>query len=140
MTSAIIILSPSCHSGLLCSFILFSYIAMTSSMTLDLTELRNKVSKIKVNPRGKLWATGHFMGKKSVLDSSFMESAFEDVNIPTEVGVLSPLNNVENLQSLLIEMLKMTQDAQRKQPLHMLVQTAQLMMFFHSFRQEGDPV
>lgn len=31
---------------------------MTASMTLDLTELRNKVSKIKVNPRGNLWATG----------------------------------------------------------------------------------
>lgn len=31
---------------------------MTSSMTLDLTELRNKISKIKVNPRGNLWATG----------------------------------------------------------------------------------
>lgn len=31
---------------------------MTSSMTLDLTELRNKVSKINVNPRGNLWAQG----------------------------------------------------------------------------------
>ncbi|KAL6468465.1 hypothetical protein MHYP_G00219890 [Metynnis hypsauchen] len=37
---------------------------------LDLTELRNKVAKIKVNPRGNLWATGHFMGKKSVADSA----------------------------------------------------------------------
>lgn len=61
------------------------------------------------------------MGKKSVLDSSFMESALEDVNIPTEVRVLNPLNNVEDLLSLPIQMLKLTQDAQSKQPLHMLV-------------------
>lgn len=47
-----------CRGGLLSSFILISYIALTTSMTLDLTELRNKVSKLKVNPRGNLWATG----------------------------------------------------------------------------------
>uniref|UniRef100_A0A665VD44 Neuromedin Bb n=1 Tax=Echeneis naucrates TaxID=173247 RepID=A0A665VD44_ECHNA len=73
-------------AGLLSSFILISYFAMTSSMMLDLTELKNKVSKLKVNPRGNLWATGHFMGKKSVVDGSFLESAFEDV--PAEVRVL----------------------------------------------------
>uniref|UniRef100_A0A671XJZ8 Neuromedin Ba n=1 Tax=Sparus aurata TaxID=8175 RepID=A0A671XJZ8_SPAAU len=75
-------------AGLLSSFIFISYIAVTSSMTLDLTELRNKISKIKVNPRGNLWATGHFMGKKSVVDSSFMESAFEDANVPPEVRAI----------------------------------------------------
>ncbi|KAL7854326.1 hypothetical protein SRHO_G00165160 [Serrasalmus rhombeus] len=41
-------------------------------VSLDLTELRNKVAKIKVNPRGNLWATGHFMGKKSVADSALV--------------------------------------------------------------------
>ncbi|XP_072348710.1 neuromedin Ba [Scyliorhinus torazame] len=46
----------------------FSYLSVTTSVSLDLTELRNKVSKIKVNPRGNLWATGHFMGKKSLFD------------------------------------------------------------------------
>uniref|UniRef100_A0A3Q1J1N3 Neuromedin Bb n=1 Tax=Anabas testudineus TaxID=64144 RepID=A0A3Q1J1N3_ANATE len=95
--------SPHCScriSGLLSSFILIAFTAMTSSMTLDLTELRNKVSKIKVNPRGNLWATGHFMGKKSVVDGSFMESAFEDVNVPTEVRAARP---VENLQELLVQ-------------------------------------
>lgn len=51
-------LTKICRGGFLCSFILLAYITMTSSMTLDLTELRNKVSKIKVNPRGNLWATG----------------------------------------------------------------------------------
>ena len=51
-------LTKICRAGLLSSFIFISYIAVTSSMTLDLTELRNKISKIKVNPRGNLWATG----------------------------------------------------------------------------------
>ncbi|KAG8012648.1 Protein KTI12-like protein [Nibea albiflora] len=114
-------LTKICRAGLLSSFILVSYIAMTSSMTLDLTELRNKVSKIKVNPRGNLWATGHFMGKKSVVDSSFLESAFEDVNVPTEVRVVSPLYRVEDLQALLTEMLKSAQLTQRKQGLDMKV-------------------
>ncbi|KAA8590118.1 hypothetical protein FQN60_014052 [Etheostoma spectabile] len=77
-------LTKICRAGFVFSIILISYIAMTSSMTLDLTELRNKISKIKVNPRGNLWATGHFMGKKSVVDSSFMKSAFEDANVPNE--------------------------------------------------------
>lgn len=40
---------------------------MAAAMTLDLTELRNKVSKLKVNPRGNLWATGekfnYYVGK-----------------------------------------------------------------------------
>ncbi|KAL7402917.1 hypothetical protein ABVT39_021675 [Epinephelus coioides] len=107
-------LTKICRAGFLSSLILISYIAMTSSMTLDLTELRNKVSKIKVNPRGNLWATGHFMGKKSVVDSSFMKSAFEDVNVPSEVRAVGPLYPVEDL---LIQMLKTAKHTQRKQAL-----------------------
>ncbi|KAK2842262.1 hypothetical protein Q5P01_012462 [Channa striata] len=95
-----------CRAGLLSSFILVAYVATTSSMTLDLTELRNKVAKIKVNPRGNLWATGHFMGKKSVVDSSFMESAYEDVNVPPGVRAGGPVYRVGDLQALLIQMLK----------------------------------
>ncbi|KAI3371320.1 hypothetical protein L3Q82_023935 [Scortum barcoo] len=109
-------LTKICRAGFLSSFILVSYIAMTSSMTFDLTELRNKVSKIKVNPRGNLWATGHFMGKKSVVDNSFMESAFEDeVNVPTGGRAARPSYRVEDLQDLLIEMLKTARQAHRKQ-------------------------
>ena len=55
------------------------------------------------------------MGKKSVVDSSFMESAFEDA--PTEVRAVSPVYRVKDLQTLLIQMLKTTQQAQRKQTL-----------------------
>ncbi|XP_041652516.1 neuromedin Ba [Cheilinus undulatus] len=108
-------LATICRARLLSSFILISYMAMASSMTLDLTELRNKVSKIKVNPRGNLWATGHFMGKKSVVDSSLMESSFEDVKVPTEDE--SPLYGAEDQQALLIQMLKTAQVPQQKQAL-----------------------
>ncbi|KAI4905299.1 hypothetical protein NFI96_022718 [Prochilodus magdalenae] len=48
---------------------MLSYLPIGTSVSLDLTELRNKVSKIKVNPRGNLWATGHFMGRKSIPES-----------------------------------------------------------------------
>ncbi|XP_048376764.1 neuromedin Ba [Stegostoma tigrinum] len=56
------------HLSLLLYLVVFSWLSVTASVSLDLTELRNKVSKIKVNPRGNLWATGHFMGKKSLFD------------------------------------------------------------------------
>uniref|UniRef100_A0A3B3E132 Neuromedin Bb n=1 Tax=Oryzias melastigma TaxID=30732 RepID=A0A3B3E132_ORYME len=74
-----------CCKGILFSFMIISYFTMTTSMTLDLTELRNKISKLKVNPRGNLWATGHFMGKKSVTDNSVLNPAFENEKNPSEV-------------------------------------------------------
>ncbi|CAB1323187.1 unnamed protein product, partial [Coregonus sp. 'balchen'] len=90
-----------CKSGLSC-FVLISYIGMTSSMSFDLNELRNKVSNIKVNQRGSLWATGHFMGKKSV-DSTFLESSFGNGKIPFGVQSVNPERNAESLTELLIE-------------------------------------
>ncbi|XP_069760637.1 neuromedin Ba [Narcine bancroftii] len=67
-------------------------LSVAASVSLDLTEA-TKVSKIKVNPRGNLWATGHFMGKKSLsgypggyegtlrlsLSSSEAPKAFENI-------------------------------------------------------------
>ncbi|XP_013765510.1 neuromedin Ba [Pundamilia nyererei] len=114
-----------CRGGLLSSFILISYIALTTSMTLDLTELRNKVSKLKVNPRGNLWATGHFMGKKSIVDSSFVNSAFENIKDTAEGRDVRPLHGVEDLQALLIHILKTAQQTQGEQALD---------------REEGHPV
>ncbi|KAI5943595.1 Neuromedin-B [Manis javanica] len=40
--------------------------AGTASPGLDLQESRGRAGKIRVRPRGNLWATGHFMGKKSL--------------------------------------------------------------------------
>ncbi|KAE8297288.1 Signal peptidase complex catalytic subunit SEC11A [Larimichthys crocea] len=63
----------------------------------DLTELRNKVAKIKVNPRGNLWATGHFMGKKSVMDTFLLPPAEGqgtdalEVTVPAEQSSLGEL-------------------------------------------------
>ncbi|XP_028307312.1 neuromedin Ba [Gouania willdenowi] len=89
-------LTTTCKGGILFSFILFSYIAMATSIAFDLTELRNRVSKLKVNPRGNLWATGHFMGKKSV-DDSFLESSFDNMKSPSEVRAVQPPHGVEDL-------------------------------------------
>ncbi|TNN55235.1 Neuromedin-B [Liparis tanakae] len=62
-------LNPVCHCSLFACLVLFSFMSFTAAVSFDLSELRNKVAKIKVNPRGNLWATGHFMGKKSVMDA-----------------------------------------------------------------------
>ncbi|XP_013859020.1 neuromedin Ba [Austrofundulus limnaeus] len=102
-----------CRRGFLSSFILVSYIAVTTSMMLDLTELRNKISKLKVNPRGNLWATGHFMGKKSVGESSLMESAFEQRDMPSDGGK-NIVQGEESLQEILIQMLKRAKHTEEK--------------------------
>ncbi|NWX91515.1 NMB protein, partial [Nothoprocta ornata] len=52
---------------------------------LDFAEQRSQAAKIKVNPRGNLWATGHFMGKKSVSSSPHLESPDEPA-VPTVFG------------------------------------------------------
>ncbi|KAK5915067.1 hypothetical protein CesoFtcFv8_000697 [Champsocephalus esox] len=69
----------------------------TVAVSFDLTELRNKVAKIKVNPRGNLWATGHFMGKKSVMDPPLLSSEERqgvdalEVSLPAEQSTLTEL-------------------------------------------------
>ncbi|KAJ8272365.1 hypothetical protein COCON_G00112240 [Conger conger] len=120
-----VIWSSICKFGLLIHLLLFSYISKTSSVSLDLTELRNKVAKIKVNPRGNLWATGHFMGKKSVVGSSLLESPDE----PSLNAIQAALNSdqhdeQEELRELITqEVLKFAlqtqlQDTQRRQENH----------------------
>lgn len=47
-----------CLCGLFTLLLVFSFVSLTTAVSFDLTELRNKVAKIKVNPRGNLWATG----------------------------------------------------------------------------------
>uniref|UniRef100_A0A803Y9J2 Neuromedin B n=1 Tax=Meleagris gallopavo TaxID=9103 RepID=A0A803Y9J2_MELGA len=49
-----------------CLLLLLCGAALGPAVHLDFTEHRSQAAKIKVNPRGNLWATGHFMGKKSV--------------------------------------------------------------------------
>ncbi|XP_072409451.1 neuromedin Ba [Chiloscyllium punctatum] len=92
--------TPSVHSmghlSLLLYLVVFSWLSVTASVSLDLTELRNKVSKIKVNPRGNLWATGHFMGKKSLFDHP------EGYNASPARLSLEPSDAARDLQNLFI--------------------------------------
>ncbi|XP_034437487.1 neuromedin Bb [Hippoglossus hippoglossus] len=84
-----------CQCGLFTYLVLFSFMSLTAAVSFDLTELRNKVAKIKVNPRGNLWATGHFMGKKSVMDAPLMPSAEGqdalEVSFPGEQSAIEEL-------------------------------------------------
>ncbi|TRY66335.1 hypothetical protein DNTS_024327 [Danionella cerebrum] len=79
-----------CNCGFLALLMFSFHFSKSSSVSLDMTELRNKVSKIKVNPRGNLWATGHFMGKKSVVDDahsgSEQDSTMEAVEAALKAG------------------------------------------------------
>ncbi|XP_013883155.1 neuromedin-B [Austrofundulus limnaeus] len=76
-----------CRCGLLTYLLLFSFMSWSAAVSFDLTELRNKVAKIKVNPRGNLWATGHFMGKKSVMDAPLLPSAEDQAGDSVEVSL-----------------------------------------------------
>ncbi|KAJ0002052.1 hypothetical protein NQD34_001848 [Periophthalmus magnuspinnatus] len=85
-----------CHCGLFTYLVLLSFMPITAAVSFDLTELRNKVAKIKVNPRGNLWATGHFMGKKSVVDAPLLPSQSQsldalDMSLPAEQSALAQL-------------------------------------------------
>ncbi|TKC35709.1 neuromedin-B [Monodon monoceros] len=52
---------------LLGGLLLFALLAAgVAPFSWDLPEPRSRASKIRVHPRGNLWATGHFMGKKSL--------------------------------------------------------------------------
>ncbi|XP_005381554.1 PREDICTED: neuromedin-B isoform X2 [Chinchilla lanigera] len=52
---------------LLGGFLLWALLAASvAPLTWDLPEPRSRAGKIRVHPRGNLWATGHFMGKKSL--------------------------------------------------------------------------
>ncbi|XP_061819531.2 neuromedin Bb [Nerophis lumbriciformis] len=76
-----------CQCGLLTYFLFFSLTSFTTAVSFDLSELRNKVAKIKVSPRGNLWATGHFMGKKSVMDTPLLSSAEDQGEGAVEVSL-----------------------------------------------------
>ncbi|XP_017274175.1 neuromedin Bb [Kryptolebias marmoratus] len=86
-----------CHCGLFTSLVLFSFMSLTAAVSFDLTELRNKVAKIKVNPRGNLWATGHFMGKKSVMDAPLLPSAEDQGRESVEVSLPAEQNSLWKL-------------------------------------------
>ena len=67
------------------------------------------------------------MGKKSVLDSSFMESAFENTNGPyeSEARDVSPVNEGEDQQALLL-LIRMLKSAQQKRE-----QTLDMSVYHH---------
>ncbi|KTF82974.1 hypothetical protein cypCar_00026711 [Cyprinus carpio] len=82
------------------AFIMLFNVSLSAAVSLDLTELRNKVSKIKVHPRGNLWATGHFMGKKSISNSQFQDSPFSS-NPPR--NTLRESGSAEDLRELITQ-------------------------------------
>ncbi|XP_026143990.1 neuromedin-B [Carassius auratus] len=93
------------------AFIMLFNISLSTAVSLDLTELRNKVSKIKVHPRGNLWATGHFMGKKSISSSQFQDSQFSSKR------PRNTLRESEELRELITqEVLKVALQAQLEDP------------------------
>ncbi|XP_016318936.1 neuromedin-B-like [Sinocyclocheilus anshuiensis] len=126
-----------CHCGFLTYLVLFSfYISISSSVSLDLTELRNKVAKIKVNPRGNLWATGHFMGKKSVVDSEQLPTE-DDSTMKAIEAALNPqqVEPADLYQEMLRIALQTHLDSQEIRP--KVPGTAILMKILDSYIQDN---
>ncbi|KAL2300476.1 hypothetical protein Nmel_013357, partial [Mimus melanotis] len=84
--------------ALWCLLLLLCGAALGPAVHLDLAEHRSQAAKIKVNPRGNLWATGHFMGKKSVAGSPHLETPEE----PAVPMVFSP-----SLRALMEDMMEL---------------------------------
>ncbi|XP_051512375.1 neuromedin Ba [Myxocyprinus asiaticus] len=104
---------------LLFAFIMLSNISLSTSVSLDLTELRNKVSKIKVHPRGNLWATGHFMGKKSISNSQLQDYPLPSETKRNTVGdTVSSSGNPKDLTELITdEVLKVALQTDLEDPI-----------------------
>ncbi|XP_055030742.2 neuromedin Ba isoform X2 [Misgurnus anguillicaudatus] len=102
-----------CKYSLLFVFIMLFNISISTSVSLDLTELRNKVSKIKVHPRGNLWATGHFMGKKSISNSQLLDN-LGSKRFNVEQAVSSETEDLRELISQ--EVLKVALQAELQDP------------------------
>ncbi|KAI7802722.1 putative neuromedin-B, partial [Triplophysa rosa] len=102
-----------CKYRLLFVFIMLSNVSLSTSVSLDLTELRNKVSKIKVHPRGNLWATGHFMGKKSISNSQLQDTSLSSESKRTIEQSVSSDGETEELRELITqEVLKVALQAE----------------------------
>ncbi|KAM9639060.1 neuromedin-B isoform 3-T3 [Morphnus guianensis] len=68
-----------------CLLLLLCGTALGPAVHLDFAEHRSQAAKINVNPRGNLWATGHFMGKKSITGSPRLQSP-EEPAVPMVFG------------------------------------------------------
>ncbi|XP_057701879.1 neuromedin-B-like [Corythoichthys intestinalis] len=115
-----------CQCGFLTYFLIFSLTSVSTAVSFDLTELRNKVAKINVHPRGNLWATGHFMGKKSVMDTPLLSSAEDQ-----ELGALedSQPQGPTGLKKLFQDFLRVAIQAQMdSQESHLKSQEAEMLM------------
>ncbi|XP_016102179.1 neuromedin Ba [Sinocyclocheilus grahami] len=105
----------------LVAFIMLFNISLSTAVSLDLTELRNKVSKINVHPRGNLWATGHFMGKKSIPSSQFQDSPFSSKlprNTMGESGSWGDLREMITREVLKVALQAQLEDPKRTQDLY----------------------
>ncbi|XP_061621733.1 neuromedin Bb [Phyllopteryx taeniolatus] len=115
-----------CRCGLLTCFVFFSLASISTAVSFDLTELRNKVAKIKLNPRGNLWATGHFMGKKSVMDTPLLSST-EDQGVGA-LAVSQPWGR-SSLSELFQDFLRVAMQAQiDSQESRLKTQEAEMLM------------
>ncbi|XP_065139179.1 neuromedin Ba [Paramisgurnus dabryanus] len=104
-----------CKYRLLFIFIMLFNISLSTSVSLDLTELRNKVSKFKVHPRGNLWATGHFMGKKSISNSQLLDNSSSSGS--KRFRIRSASSETEDLRELISqEVLKVALQAELQDP------------------------
>ncbi|NXY83107.1 NMB protein, partial [Alcedo cyanopectus] len=78
-----------------------------SAVHLDFAEHRSQAAKIKVNPRGSLWATGHFMGKKNAGTSPPLEPP-EEPPVPAVAPVPALRASLEDGAELLSRQLLKT--------------------------------
>ncbi|XP_061671306.1 neuromedin Bb [Syngnathoides biaculeatus] len=115
-----------CRCGVFTCLVFFSLASISTAVSFDLTELRNKVAKIKLNPRGNLWATGHFMGKKSVVDTPLLSSS-EDQGVGG-LEVSQP-QGPNSLSEIFQDFLRVAMQAQiESQESRLKTQEAELLM------------
>ncbi|XP_054892649.1 neuromedin Bb [Poeciliopsis prolifica] len=97
-----------CHCGFF-TYLVFMYLSAGDSISL--TERGSKVPKFKVTPKGNLWATGHFMGKKSVMETPLLRS-LEDQQGVNALDASLPAEQTSLFQEFLRVALKAQMDTE----------------------------
>ncbi|PWA29179.1 hypothetical protein CCH79_00006170 [Gambusia affinis] len=100
-------LSNVCHCGF---FTYLVFMSLSAGDSISLTERGSKVTKFKVTPKGNLWATGHFMGKKSVMDTPLLRSPEDQGVNPVELSF--PAEQTSLVQEFLRVALKAQMDTE----------------------------
>uniref|UniRef100_A0A672PT95 Neuromedin Bb n=1 Tax=Sinocyclocheilus grahami TaxID=75366 RepID=A0A672PT95_SINGR len=128
-----------CGVRRMCSVVLLEYVN-----NVLLKPIISIFNVIKVNPRGNLWATGHFMGKKSVVDSEQLptedDSTMKAMEAAVNLQQVEPADLYQEMLRIALQTHLDSQEIRPKVPVRTesaVSETAILMKILDSYIQDN---